>query len=226
MLMEYTEEQQKDHELVMQTICESFLKKKLPMVLKGGTALKLCYDLDRFSEDLDFDSAKPLKLESSIEEVFSHLGKGQSKFRKPEISLTKETKTVRRYRVTYADNVNLKIETSLRGTPDDQDITEINGILTYKISVLIKQKLSALHGRTTARDLHDVIYLYETYNDDFGDEEKASIQDLYDTQSTILDRFNPAYDEDTILSTSDLLGDLMKLIDLVESRSTEADSAS
>jgi len=224
--MEYTEEQQKDHELVMQTICESFLKKKLPMVLKGGTALKLCYDLDRFSEDLDFDSAKPLKLESSIEDVFSQLGKGQPKFRKPEISLTKKTETVRRYRVTYADNVNLKIETSLRGTPDDKDITEINGILTYKISVLIKQKLSALQGRTTARDLHDVIYLYETYYDDFGDEEKASMQDLYDTQSTILDRFNPAYDEDTILSISDLLADLMKLIDLVESRSTEADSTS
>jgi predicted nucleotidyltransferase component of viral defense system len=27
----------------------------LPMVLKGGTALLLCYGLDRFSEDLDFD---------------------------------------------------------------------------------------------------------------------------------------------------------------------------
>ena len=123
---------------------------------------------------------------------------------------------------TYADNINLKIETSLRETPDDKDIAEINGILTYKISVLIKQKLSALQGRTTARDLHDIIYLYATYYDNFGDEEKVAIQDLYDTQSTILDRFNPAYDEDTILSTADLLGDLMKLIKLVESRSTEA----
>jgi len=222
MKMKYTKEQQKDHEIVMQAICESFLKKKLPMVLKGGTALKLCYDLDRFSEDLDFDSTKPLRLESPIEEVFKQLGKGQPKFRLPKISLIKETKTVRRYRVTYADNINLKIETSLRGTPDDKDITEINGILTYKISSLIKQKLSALQGRTTARDLHDIIYLYATYYDDFGDEEKAAIQDLYDTQSTILDRFNPAYSEDTILSTSDLLGDLMKLIELVESRSTEA----
>jgi predicted nucleotidyltransferase component of viral defense system len=224
--MEYTEEQQKDHELVMQTICESFLKKKLPMVLKGGTALKLCYGLDRFSEDLDFDSAKPLNLESSIQDVFSQLGKGQAKFRNPKISLTKKTDTVRRYRVTYADNINLKIETSMRGTPDDKDLTRINGILTYKIPSLIKQKLSALQGRTTARDLHDVIYLYETYFDDFKDEEIASIQDLYDTQSTILDRFNPAYDEDTMLSTSDLLSDLMKLIDLVESRDDEGDISS
>lgn len=224
--MEYTEQQQSDHELVMKAICESFLENNLPMVLKGGTALKLCYDLDRFSEDLDFDSTKPLNLEHAIEDVFSQLGKGQPKFRKPEIKLTKETKTVRRYRVSYADDVNLKIETSLRGTPDDNEITEINGIRTYKISALIKQKLSALQGRTTARDLHDVIHLYKTYYNDFGDEEKASIQDLYETQSTILDRFNPAYDEDTILSTSDLLSDLIQLIELVESRSDEVDSAS
>lgn len=26
-----------------------------PYVLKGGTALSLCYDLNRFSEDIDFD---------------------------------------------------------------------------------------------------------------------------------------------------------------------------
>ena len=28
----------------------------LPIVLKGGTAMLLCYGLDRFSKDLDFDS--------------------------------------------------------------------------------------------------------------------------------------------------------------------------
>ena len=219
--MEYTEEQQKDHELVMKTICVRFHANNLPMVLKGGTALNLCYGLDRFTEDLDFDSVKPLNLEHAIREVFSQLGKGQPKFRNPEINLTKKTDTVRRYRITYANDVNLKIETSLRGTPNDADLAEIKGILTYKISVLIKQKLSALQGRTTARDLHDVICLYEKYYNDFSDEAKASMQDIYDTQSAILDRFNPAYDEDAILGTSDLLSDLMKLIDLVESHNTE-----
>jgi predicted nucleotidyltransferase component of viral defense system len=36
------------------------------MVLKGGTALLLCYDLDRHSEDLDFDSNKKMSLENRI----------------------------------------------------------------------------------------------------------------------------------------------------------------
>ncbi|RLA51940.1 MAG: hypothetical protein DRQ98_10895 [Gammaproteobacteria bacterium] len=215
--MTYTEEQQKEHELVMNALCQGFHKKALPMVLKGGTALKLCYGLDRFSEDLDFDSMKPLNLEHSIEEIFGRLGKGQPKFRKPVISLTKKTDTVRRYRIIYGDSINLKIETSLRGTPDDKDIIELNGILTYKVFVLIKQKLRALQGRTTARDFHDVVFLYGNFYDEFGDNQKATIMDLYNNQDSVLSRFNSAYSEDSVLTTTDLLTDLMNLIDLVES---------
>ena len=215
--MTYTEEQQKEHELIMKTLCQGFHKKALPMVLKGGTALKLCYGLGRFSEALDFDSIKPLNLEHSIEDIFIQLGKSRARLRNPKITLTKKTDTVRRYRVTYGDNINLKIETSLRGTPDDKDITELNGILTYKISVLIKQKLCALQGRTTARDLHDVVFLYENFYSDFGDIQKATIIDLYNAQDSVLERFNPAYSEDSVLTTTDLLTDLMNLIELVES---------
>ncbi len=216
--MTYTEEQQAEHEFVMKSLCQGFHKRSLPMVLKGGTALKLCYGLDRFSEALDFDAIKALNLEHSIEEVFNQLGKSTAVFRHPTITLTKKTDTVRRYHVVYGDSINLKIETSLRGTPDDKDIIEINGILTYKVAVLIKQKLRALQGRTTARDFHDVSFLYEHFYDDFGPEQQALIADLYNNQDSVLSRFNSAYSEDSILTTNDLLTDLMKLIDLVESR--------
>ncbi|RKX38137.1 MAG: hypothetical protein DRP64_16175 [Verrucomicrobia bacterium] len=216
--MTYTEEQQIEHEFIMKSLCQGFHKKALPMVLKGGTALKLCYGLDRFSDELHFDSLKALNLEHAIEEIFSHLGKSAAKFRHPTITLTKKTDTVRRYRVVYGDNMTLKIETSLRGTPDDNDIVEINGILTYKVSVLIEQKLRALQGRTTARDFHDVSFSYEHFYDDFDDEQRALIKDLYNNQDSVLSRFNSAYSEDSILTTGDLLNDLMKLIDLVESR--------
>lgn len=215
--MTFTEEQQIEHEQVMKALCQGFHKKTLPMVLKGGTALKLCYGLDRFSEELHFDSIKPLNLEHAIADIFTQLGKSQAKFRHPKITLTKKTDTVRRYRVTYGDSINLKIETSLRSTPDDEDIIELKGILTYKVSVLIKQKLGALLGRTTARDLHDVVFLYEHFYEDFGDTQKATIIDLYTAQDSVLERFSPAYSEDSILTTTDLLADLMKLIELVES---------
>lgn len=219
--MSLTDKQQAEHLEVMTAICHGFYWKKLPMVLKGGTALKLCYGLDRFSEDLDFDCAKSLNLESSINEVFSNLGKSKPHLRNPQISVTKKTDTVKRYRVIYGDEINLKLETSLRGTPDDHDLTELNGILTYKVNRLIQQKLSALNGRTAARDLHDVIYLYENFGDDFGEDELGEITALYNNQSAILDEYNSAYSEDSVLSTSDLLEDLGKLIDLYEDRNPE-----
>ncbi|TQV75957.1 nucleotidyl transferase AbiEii/AbiGii toxin family protein [Exilibacterium tricleocarpae] len=216
--MSLTDEQQDEHVEIMAAICHTFKQKNLPMVLKGGTALKLCYGLDRFSENLDYDCAIALDLEKTLNAVFAQLGKRKPHLRNPEISKKKDTTTVRRYRIVYAGDVNLKLETSLRGTPNDDDLIERNGILTYKISRLIKQKLSALKGRTAARDLHDVVYLYEHYLGDFDNDELEDINDLYENQSDILDEYNTAYSEDTILSTSDLLSDLSKFIDLYKAR--------
>lgn len=216
--MSLTDVQKAEHTELMKCICQTFHKKNLPMVLKGGTALKLCYGLTRFSEDLDFDSIKILNLETSIKEAFTHLGKSRPHLRHPEISITKDTQTVRRYRIIYDNARQLKLETSFRNIPHDDDVVEINGILTYKINYLITQKLGALKGRTAARDLHDVIYLYEKYFDQFDADSLDDIKDLYTYQADILDEYNPAYSEDNVLSTSDLLRDYSKFIDLYESR--------
>ena len=220
--MSLTDAQQADHLEVMTEICHSFNRNGLPMVLKGGTALKLCYGLDRFSEDLDFDCAKSLNLDSSIQAVFAQLGKTRQHLRNPDVSVTKDTQTVKRYRIIYADDINLKLETSLRGTPNDDDLVQLNGILTYKIEKLIQQKLRALNGRTAARDLHDVIYLYENFFDSFGKDELGEIEALYRNQSSVIDEYNSAYGEDTILSTTNLLEDLGKLIDLYEVRNADS----
>ena len=212
--MSLTDEEQAEHLEVMTAICHAFRKKGLPMVLKGGTALKLCYELDRFSEDLDFDCAKALNLETSIKEVFSDLGKAKPHLRNPTLSLKKNTETVRRYRITYNGDKNLKLETSLRDAPDEKDLIEKHGILTYKINRLINHKISALNGRTAARDLHDVIYLYENYFNEFNEDDLKTIQGLYENQSDILTEYTPAYSEDSILGIDDLLSDFTKFIDL------------
>lgn len=48
-----------DYQIKQLEIMENFLKdlnrETASFVLKGVTALMLCYDLDRFSEDIDFD---------------------------------------------------------------------------------------------------------------------------------------------------------------------------
>ena len=52
------------HADLMRAIARSL--RDTPLVLKGGTALLFGYGLDRFSEDLDFDSHQKLNLESRI----------------------------------------------------------------------------------------------------------------------------------------------------------------
>lgn len=49
-------ERDKHHEKLMVSILKNLTD--TPLVLKGGTALYLGYGLNRFSEDLDFDSSK------------------------------------------------------------------------------------------------------------------------------------------------------------------------
>ena len=53
------------HERLMRSILKGI--SDTPLVLKGGTALLLAYDLSRFSEDLDFDAPHKLNLESRIQ---------------------------------------------------------------------------------------------------------------------------------------------------------------
>ena len=112
--MELTEIE-KDHKLLMRNIVQSLAD--TPYVLKGGTALMFGYDLDRFSEDLDFDSVKKLNLETKIKENLP------SGFEIVEITKPKDTDTVQRYKVTYITpngKRRLKIETSYR----KKDISE------------------------------------------------------------------------------------------------------
>lgn len=52
-------ERDKYHEKLMINILKNL--SDTPLVLKGGTALYLGYGLNRFSEDLDFDSVKEIK---------------------------------------------------------------------------------------------------------------------------------------------------------------------
>jgi predicted nucleotidyltransferase component of viral defense system len=54
-------EREKAHVRIMRAICEVIGAGNKPLVLKGGTALMLCYQIDRFSEDLGFDLSLELK---------------------------------------------------------------------------------------------------------------------------------------------------------------------
>ena len=55
------------HNRLIQTIVKGLSDK--PMVLKGGTALMLAYGLDRYSEDIDYDSNTRIDLLNELDSI-------------------------------------------------------------------------------------------------------------------------------------------------------------
>ena len=79
-----------------------------PVVLKEGTALSLCYGLDRFSEDIDLDapgtSAPRKALFSTIMATCRQKGY--------ELRIAEDTNTVGRAIIHYDNGCTLKVEAS------------------------------------------------------------------------------------------------------------------
>lgn len=65
--MERTKEQRDQHLKVMYDFLRFLNLKTSDYVLKRGTALLFGYNLNRFSEDLDFDSTNPRLFKSILE---------------------------------------------------------------------------------------------------------------------------------------------------------------
>jgi predicted nucleotidyltransferase component of viral defense system len=187
------------HIAVMQSVAKGF--NDLPIVLKGGTALLLCYGLDRFSEDLDFDANKKLNITNRVADILS------KHTEKHIIKISKNTDTVQRLKIHYSKNGLerfLKIETSFRDPFQNEDTVIIDGIKTYQIKNLIDQKVNAMIGRTKARDLYDIDFLLRKYRKYFAE---GTIEKLSETVANINElegRFYQSFQEDYILSESEL----------------------
>lgn len=195
------------HVQIMQAIAHDF--HDLQMVLKGGTALLLCYGLDRFSEDLDFDSPKKFSITRRVEHTFAKFSPVY------EVKTVKDTATVQRlkshYQGVHGDRL-LKIETSFRHSPSPDTVVIINGIRTYTIGTLIDQKIDALIGRTAARDLYDVAFLARTYRSDFSEASIQKLTALMVDVDTIEYRFLEAFEEDELMDEKMLPELLLQII--------------
>lgn len=185
----------------------------LPMVLKGGTALLLCYGLDRFSEDLDFDAPKRFNIAGRIERVLS------SMVDELTIKTVKDTETVQRLKIHYRKQTFarlLKVETSFRDTPDQADIVILEGIKTYTAPALIDQKIGALIGRTKARDLYDVVFLAKSRWSDFSPLAKQTLREMTQDLNGLASRFRLAFEDDSILNIEHLDGLILELAEITQ----------
>jgi len=158
-LQRLTEDQRKRQQAI-DNFLQFLNQNSSAFVLKGGTALAQCYNLDRFSEDVDLDQRDIDPNFFAIGEEFCRLhGYGYNK--------GKDTDTTKRFSIYYTgQDKPLKVEVSLRQLDKPKkDIVVINDILTYTIGRLGQQKAFAYVGRDQIRDLYDICFIYNHYKE-------------------------------------------------------------
>lgn len=228
------------HRKIMEAICEVVHDEGKPLVLKGGTALLLGYDLQRFSEDLDFDLTMPLQGHLNIESICKNAvkklaGKGikvsLDNFREP-----KKTGTTHRCRPMFSagedtPQIPIKIEISSRSTPDPESIRTINGICVYSVSEIARLKLLAaqedesLPYRTAARDLHDLTFIASHWEDKLPNDIIGQLEAFFRDPAYLMERYEKSYDNDPILNGR-LFEDLSLIENWIDGHADEDDTLS
>lgn len=158
------------HGLVIKQALEYINSKSDDFILKGGTALKQCYGLDRFSEDIDLDSQNR-EIEKYIKEFCEK--------NKYTYNAKKDTDTVKRYMINYGNESKpLKIEISYRKKEiDPYTCDKVNGINVYDIDTIAAMKANAYSSRNKIRDLYDVTFICNNYLDELSEHSKLQIQE-------------------------------------------------
>lgn len=215
-------EREKVHAKIMRAICEAIGAENKPLVLKGGTALMLCYQIDRFSEDLDFDLLRKLKthlnLESLCKDGLKRLNKQGAGIQLYKFADLKKTDTTHRARALFSVPgeempVSVKLEVSSRQIPDSNVVQKLSGITVYTIDEIARLKLLAaqenpeLPYRTAARDLHDLAFIASEYEQALSDEAIDDLEVFFSDVEGLMMRYVDAYQTDDILRGR-LYGDL------------------
>jgi len=151
-------------------------------VLKGGTALMMCYGLDRFSEDIDLDmlSSDKTVMQNILQKYCSKTG---YTFR-----TAKQTNTTERYILHNDDTQTLKIEVSHRKDASKKNIKQINGIQVYDIDTLWILKKGAYENRMSIRDLYDLVFICNNYWNELSPVVKSCV--LESLSRDVLERFD------------------------------------
>ncbi|WP_163556205.1 nucleotidyl transferase AbiEii/AbiGii toxin family protein [Helicobacter suis] len=190
------------HEKLMRCVLENIQNTSL--VLKGGTGLYMCYGLNRFSEDLDFDSDKRVEIHRDIEKSIP------SDIILDTINLKKDTEMAKRYLIHYLikekpqEKHFLKIDISYKTPPFQNEIKVINNIKVVSIACMINNKLHTAfdgpHTRTKARDLFDLHFLAKNYTEHFTPDFAKRLMEFSKDLDQVYNTYYPHVREDTILN--------------------------
>lgn len=194
------------HGEVIASFAEYLNSKTGNFILKGGTALYLCYRLDRFSEDIDLDGREK-GLVALVEGFCAE--KGYS------YRVAKDTGTVERCMVNYGNaGKPLKIEASYRRREIPAEETEtINGIRVYGIEPLCVMKATAYAGRDKIRDLYDLTFICNNYFDRLSSQTVALLRGAVEHKGIAQFDYVVRNQPDELIDNDKLAEDFLKMYD-------------
>ena len=162
------------------------------IAFKGGTALKLFYDLPRYSEDIDYDFLP----DTSALDLFDSI---RNLFRKKRWEITDEA--VKHYtlllelRFTGPErNFHVKVEISTREKKLNTTVLSLRGVpvLILEPSFLMTEKLLTFIERQAGRDIFDAWFILKNAYPLNESMIKESFGDLSGFYKTILNRIDMA----------------------------------
>lgn len=190
------EDWQKPHEQIISQFLHTLNKRSGAYVLKGGTALKQCYGLDRFSEDIDLDAVKGNLKETLNKFCAEH---------DYSYTIKKDTDTVKRYMLNYGGEKNLKIEVSYRRRNiSDAECSFINEIKVYKLDTLTLMKANAYMSRDKIRDLYDLTFICNNYFDKLSGTTKSMLQNAIEYKGIEQFDYITATQKDPLINNDEL----------------------
>jgi predicted nucleotidyltransferase component of viral defense system len=202
----------KKHEEFMRKILSSIFSSDVApyLAFKGGTLAYFCYNLDRYSTDIDIDILDINKEKEIIETITDVLGDVG------EIKDFLVGKNLHRWKFRYSlDSPNIKVELNKRISPynsyETKYIDEVEVLCMDKTS-MATNKLLALSDRYYNRDLYDThFFLTQGYQFDEKIISERTGKSMQAVIARIITELPHQYRKDTILAgMGDVLSDKQK----------------
>jgi len=133
-----------------------------PLVFGGGTMLRLCHDLDRYSVDLDFWFIKNVNIEEYFDKIKTVLKKD---YELTDTQIKYYTLLLEIKSVNYPRRLKIEIRKEIKDV-DFQDkiaysvFSNLQVLLrTHTLQQTLKNKINALLDRNEIRDAFDIEFL-------------------------------------------------------------------
>lgn len=148
---------------VLRRLSDSNLRRKL--CFKGGTALHLVYNMDRYSEDLDFslsETSDPKKILEDITDILSDEDIVDAEIkRKTVLFEIRQQFSPQNFRVKIEVNTEDIVPAELKVLYAEMVPASFN-LQVMKTDYLVAQKIRALLQRGKGRDVYDLWFILRT----------------------------------------------------------------